>query len=104
MQVQMTRTHRFLQYALPVYVALLSYLMYSMRASLFALFVNPISLTDFIVRILGLLFRASAIFVGMSYLKNPRLFKLVYVGVAMLLVVFDVVVVAYALRHQGRTV
>ncbi len=83
----MRNVNKIFQYALTLYVVLLLYFLYSLRYSIFALLINPFSLVSFIVGIALLVVIVSAPFVGISHLKKPRRFKLVYTVFAMLLVV-----------------
>jgi hypothetical protein len=79
------------QYVLSLYVVLLLCLLYSLRFSIFALLINPLSLVTFVTGIVMLVFVVSAVFVGMSYLKRPHLTKLIYSISAMVLVVAGIV-------------
>ena len=87
----MKNLNRILQYTLVLYVALLLYLLYSLRFSIFALLINPFSLVSFIIGIVMLGFVVSAAFIGVSHLKKPHLSKLIYTISAMVLVVAGVV-------------
>ena len=82
----MKKSHRILQAILVLYAVSLLYLLYSLRFTILALFLNPQSLASFIIGILLFTFLISAVFVGISYLKKQSFIKLIYVASAVLYV------------------
>jgi len=93
------RSHRFVQYTLPFYSAMVLYDLYVIRYSIFALFVNPLSIPFFLMGVLVMSLRVGGLFVGRSYLKTPRLTKLVFFVIGLSLVFSDFLFLLNRVRH-----
>lgn len=70
-----------------LYIVMLLGLLYVVRFSIFALFVNPSSIVSFLVGIGLIAYLVGAIPVGMAYVSKPSGGKLAYIVLAALLVV-----------------
>jgi len=81
------------QTGLVLYTALLVLLFYTIRFSIFALFINPASIVSFIMGVAFLVYLFGAVPMTVAYLRSPSTGKLAYVLSAALLLIGTLAVV-----------